>query len=493
MGKKTSATSKQIITTTTDTVAAASLPFFRSRTVRIVQNFLLVWLDAKIDEHKEDFKYSLTQLRNIVNTVEVFIDADQCIDYLKSIKDEKIFLIVSGKLGKKTVSLVHNMTQLDTIFVFCRNKERHKQWAKDWSKVRHISTSIESICKRLKKVARECDHDKIPMSFLPKQIMIEAASSQQNINQLEPSYMYSVLFKEIILEMDADDVKPINDLVVYCRQQQISETQLKYFQNKYHQKSPIWWYTCECFLYGMLNKALRLLDMEAMTKMGFFIRNLHRQLEQVHKEQLDAYKKQFIVYRGQGLTQQDFNHLVDTKGGLLSFNNFLSTSKQQKEAMRFVEDALRKYEHNVGVLFIITIDPSRVSTSKTPFAIIDDYSAFPQEQEILFSMHTVFRVGEIKRTVNNSRLWEVELTLTDDNDPQLAALTRCIEGELYGSTGWHRLGHLMLKLSHFNQAEELYNELLKNSSSDSDKADIYHMLGWLKTDQGQYKEAASFY
>ncbi|CAF2900749.1 unnamed protein product [Rotaria sp. Silwood2] len=161
--------------------------------------------------------------------------------------------------------------------------------------------------------------------------------------------------------------------------------------------------------------------------------------------------------------------------------------------MRFVEDALRKYEHNVGVLFIITIDPSRVSTSKTPFAIIDDYSAFPQEQEILFSMHTVFRVGEIKRTVNNSRLWEVELTLTDDNDPQLAALTRCIEGELYGSTGWHRLGHLMLKLSHFNQAEELYNELLKNSSSDSDKADIYHMLGWLKTDQGQYKEAASFY
>ncbi|CAF3770593.1 unnamed protein product, partial [Rotaria sp. Silwood1] len=161
--------------------------------------------------------------------------------------------------------------------------------------------------------------------------------------------------------------------------------------------------------------------------------------------------------------------------------------------MRFVEDALRKYEHNVGVLFIMTIDPSNVSASNTPFALIDDYSAFPQEQEILFSMHTVFRVGEIQQTVHNSRLWEVHLTLTDDNDPQLAALTRRIHGELYGSTAWHRLGHLMLKLSRLSQAEEVYNELLKNSSSDSDKADIYNMLGWLKTDQGHLKEAASFY
>ncbi|CAF3093808.1 unnamed protein product, partial [Rotaria sp. Silwood2] len=65
--------------------------------------------------------------------------------------------------------------------------------------------------------------------------------------------------------------------------------------------------------------------MEAMTKMGFFIRNLHRQLEELHKKQLDNYMTKFIVYRGQGLTVQDFQHLFDAKGGLLSFNNFLST------------------------------------------------------------------------------------------------------------------------------------------------------------------------
>ncbi|CAF1395930.1 unnamed protein product [Rotaria sordida] len=141
----------------------------------------------------------------------------------------------------------------------------------------------------------------------------------------------------------------------------------------------------------------------------------------------------------------------------------------------------------------MTIDPNTISAATTPFALIDDYSAIKTEKEILFSMHTVFRVDDIKQSVSNSRLWEVQLTLTGDNDPQLAALTKTIQKDLYGSTGWHRLGQLMLKVGHFNQAEELYNELLKNASSDSDRAHIYHQLGFLKGNKGQYQEAVAFY
>ncbi|CAF5001735.1 unnamed protein product, partial [Rotaria sp. Silwood1] len=232
--------------------------------------------------------------------------------------------------------------------------------------------------------------------------------------------------------------------------------------------------------------------METMTKMGFFIRNLHRQLENLYQEQLGAYKNKFTVYRGQGLTEQDFQHLLNTKGGLLSFNNFLSTSTEKQVAMEFVQHTMHKNKDIVGVLFIMTIDSSEISASTTPFALIDEYSASESEKEILFSMHTVFRVDDIKQAVSNNRLWEVQLSLTGDNDPQLAALTQRIKGELCGSTGWHRLGDLMLKVGHYNQAEELYNGLLKNSSSDSDKADIYHMLGVMKYHQGQYKEAVSF-
>ena len=356
---------------------------------------------------------------------------------------------------------------------------------------------IKPICESLKKVARECDHDTISMSFVPKQKIVAATSDQNKLDELPPSFMYSTLFKEIALEIDENDNKLIDNLIAYClkKKRDIPEQELKDFQAKYHQKSPIWWYSCENFLYPMLNYALRTSDMETMTKMVFFIRSLHLQLQELHQKQSDTYNEQFVVYRGQGLSQEDFRQLTDTKGGLFSFNNFLSTSTEQKVAMGFINTSLKKYKENVGILFIITIDPKKIlGSTNTPFALIDDYSAMgTREKEILFSMHTVFRVDDIKHTLTNTRRWEVQLSLTDDNDPQLAGLMNYMKEELFGSTGWHRLGDLMIKVGHFNQAEELYNQLLKNASSDDDRAQIYCQLGSLKNYQGEYNEAVTFY
>ncbi|CAF1303468.1 unnamed protein product [Rotaria magnacalcarata] len=127
--------------------------------------------------------------------------------------------------------------------------------------------------------------------------------------------------------MNDDDAKSIKALEIYCKKQNIPDAQINELKHKYHQKSPVWWYTREIFLYGMLNRGLRSLDMEAMFKLGFFIRRLHLQLKQLHQEQSDKFNRSFTVYRGQGLSKEDFQNLLDSKGGLLSFNNFLSTSK----------------------------------------------------------------------------------------------------------------------------------------------------------------------
>ncbi|CAM4881542.1 unnamed protein product [Rotaria socialis] len=186
---------------------------------------------------------------------------------------------------------------------------------------------IKSICKRLTKATRSCDHDAIPMSFVPKRSTPDTASKEQNLDQLPPTYMYSVIFKDIILEIDDDDKKSMNTFVNFCQQQKVSETEINDLKRKYHHKSPVWWYTKPMFLYGMLNRALRMLDMEGMTKLGFFIRSLHLQLEQLHQEQSVNFQTAFNVYRGQGMSKEDFQNLSDSKGGLLSFNNFLSTIK----------------------------------------------------------------------------------------------------------------------------------------------------------------------
>ncbi|CAF5083701.1 unnamed protein product, partial [Rotaria sp. Silwood1] len=166
--------------------------------------------------------------------------------------DEKVFVISSGAFGQHLVPEIHDIPHLDTIYIFCGNKARHEQWVKQWSKIRGVFTSIKPICELLKKVARDCEHDAIPMSFVPKRMTIAAAEGgglgQQTFGRLEPSYLYSVLFKEIILEINEDADKPIKDLVVYGHQQKMSESELKDFQLKYNQKPPVWWYTYEIFL-----------------------------------------------------------------------------------------------------------------------------------------------------------------------------------------------------------------------------------------------------
>ncbi|CAF1494716.1 unnamed protein product, partial [Rotaria magnacalcarata] len=460
---------------------------------RMIQNYLVIWVDGNIDENTEDCRNTLAQLRAAVSEVNVCTTPEGCIEFLNEMDDGKAFIISSGALGQHLVADIHGMPKVDAIYIFCGNKARHEPWAKDWPKIRGVFTSIKPICESLKKAARECDHDSIPMSFVPKRCTSDAASNEQNLNQLPPTYMYSVIFKDIILEINDDDAKSIKALEIYCKKKEIPDEEINDLKRKYHQKSPVWWYTCEMFLYGMLNCGLRSLDMEAMSKLGFFIRSLHLQLKQLHKKQSANFRKPFTVYRGQGMSKEDFQSLLDSKGGLLSFNNFLSTSMEPKVAMEFVERTLRKNPDVVGVIFIMTIDQSKLSTSNTPFAMIDEHSAVRGEKEILFTMHTVFRVVEMKQTAKNNRLWEVQLTITDDNDPQLSTLTNHIKEEVQGSTGWYRMGKLMLTVGHFDQAEELYQELLKNASSDSDRAHIYHMLGYLKDQQGKYPEAVKFY
>ncbi|CAF4518750.1 unnamed protein product [Rotaria socialis] len=180
------------------------------------------------------------------------------------------------------------MPKVDAIYIFCGNQACHESWSKDWPKIRGVFISIKPICESLKKVAGECDHDSIPMSFVPKQTMTKGAtgSDEKSLDQLPPSYMHSA--------------------------------------------------------------------------------------------------------------------------------------------------------------------------------------------------------------AKNSQLWEVPLTITGDNDPQLAGLTGRIKVEIDGR-GWQRMATLMLKVGHFNQAEELYNELLENASNDRDRAHIYHILAMMKTAQGKYPEAIKFY
>ena len=271
-GSASSTTSKQKKSSLSSSSSSASEPTAAATAIsrnaalprhvrRVLQNFLLVWLDANFDETNDDFKNSIQQLRHIVASITTFTDAQECIDFLNEIKNEKVFMIVSGALGKQLVPKIQVLPQLDSVYVFCKNKSYHKQWADTIPKVKGVHTSIAQICKALQIDRERCDRDSIPISF----------------RSIDPSFMYSQLLKEIFLEIEDDDRKSIKELAEYCRlQDDIAEDEIQKVELEYRRYSPIWWYTAPYFVYTMLNKGLRALDVDILLKMSFFIRHLHK-------------------------------------------------------------------------------------------------------------------------------------------------------------------------------------------------------------------------
>lgn len=466
----------------------SKLSRFRSHSHN-VQNFVLVWLDPNIngklnDEHREIVK----QVRSTISNVKTYGDMNQCIDFLRTLKNEKAFMIVSGALGQNVLPYVCNMSKLDSIYVFCGRKDIHEKWAQNWAKIKGVFTEISPICDLLKQTMQ-----KFEQSFLSLSFVTSTNVSDQNLDQLDQSFMYTQILKEILFEIKYDD-QSLKDFASYCQKQYANDQEaldfIKTFSKDYHQHSPVYWYTHPGFIHSMVNQALRTHEVDTIIKMGFFIQDLHEEINKLHiKQTTDHDKQSFIVYRGQGLSKEDFEKLLNAKGGLMSFNSFLSTSKDREVSLEFSQDALNSIEL-VGVLFKMVIDPSELAT---PYALINEDSYFKNEEEVLFSMHTVFRIGEIKQIQKNNRFYQVILTLTNSRNKQLSALTELLRDETRGSTGWHRLGMLLIKLGKYDKAEQVYQALFNTNKDENEKALFYHQLGLVKRNQGNYEEALASY
>jgi hypothetical protein len=249
----------------------------------MVQHFHLVWLDGGIHETNENHRNSITKLQELVHTVNRFVDVDECIDFITDI-GEKAFIIIFGEFGPNVISIVQDIAQVHYVYIFYENNVSHEKWVKKWPKVAGVYTDIASISEALKKATRDCDYNSNSISFIKK----TDETANQSLDTLDFSFMYMQILKEILLNIDFNQGH-IKESLTYCREQLANNTtELKNvdkIKNAYHRYKPIWWYTYQCFLYSMLNKALRTMDVDIISKMGFFIRDLHNHIAELHTEQ----------------------------------------------------------------------------------------------------------------------------------------------------------------------------------------------------------------
>ncbi|CAF4214545.1 unnamed protein product, partial [Adineta steineri] len=454
---------------------------------RIIPNYSFLWLDECVDQTPKDYENTLKQIRTVTNDVNVFKQRDECLDFLTDPEEDiKSFLVIKDTLSQQIMPLINDIPQLHSVYILSDMEILHEKWIKQWQKIKSVHTNIDDLCQRLQLDIKQLNQNSIAMSFITQ----NETTSSVKLNQLEPTFMYTQIFKDILLDME-HDAQAIKQFTAYCRHHDCGSTKtIDEFEKTYDAETAIWWYTCPSFIYSMLNYALRSMEGETIINMGFFIRDLHQQLQQLQQEQISIFHdKPFLVYRGQGLSKADFEKLQKTQGGLISFNNFLSTSTEQYIPLGLASNASETADM-VGILFKMLIDPH---VESVPFASIKAISWFPGEDEILFSMHTIFRVGAIKQMENNTQLYLVELQLTSDHDQELRLLTNRIREELFGDNGWERLGDLLLAVGQVNKAYELYNILFEETAHNGKKAHYYDQLGEISYCQGDYEKAIWYY
>jgi tetratricopeptide (TPR) repeat protein len=440
-----------------------------------VEDFIVVWLDATIGPN-DNTRNTIKQLRRVANDIETFTSPVACIQFISQIKEEKVFLIVSGSLGQEIVPYVTEFHQIEAIYVFCANQEKHMQWAKNYQKVHGVFIEIDLLCEHMRRRTRQLIHNYIGFFIL----------GNSSTNKQEANFMYEQLFQDIILDMRPDR-NGLADMIEFCRFQYANNPdQLEWisrFENECVHHSPAWWYTQEMFLYKIINKALRIQEIETLYALRFFIQHLHNQLSQLSKQSFIG--NIINLYRGQIMYKDDFEKLKTNPGGLFSFSNFLSTSEDINTAMTFVPPILNDV-NEIPVLMTIVVDPS--VPKNVPFANIQRFSVYKtMEKEWLFSMGSIFRIGEI-RTLPNG-IWSVHLTLTNDYDRQLNNLKTYLKNEIEGRNSLIKFGIVLLEKGQHKKAERFYQRALTMVNHWQDLARIHNDLGLIYWNSKQLDDA----
>ena len=428
-----------------------------ARRSQIAENFIIVWLNSEQTYSPEYIDKSITQLRDTAKSVNFFTDLNSCIDFITDIVfEEEVLFIVSGCCAQQVVSIIIDVEQIRSIYILHRQDEYIIENLRGCRKIKGIFTEIERVCKVIQRDASRLIIDLPSFSII-------STDSTPKLDELDSSFMYTQLIKENIIEMKRDPNEVDKFVQYYLSNYPDRDTSLtnliEEFQRSYKDLSAIWWYARETFAYATINKALRIQDTKTIIKMGFFLRDLHHEIQQAYLVNKPTTK--LIVYRGQGMSKIEFDKLVKHEGGLLSFNSFLSTSLNWNVPLMFLDIALQNPDM-VDIVFRIEVDPSISSTAYVNFR--DTGLQDSNEEEILFCMQTVFRIDRISPIAEG--MWEVDLKFTDDNDSQLKTVTDYTREQVSSLSGWYRMGILMQMMGKYDEALNICEDLLETSSND---------------------------
>lgn len=315
----------------------------------------------------------------------------------------------------------------------------------------------------------------------------DSLSSNTNLNT---QFLYSQIIIHFLLQTKLTNEQIIEnkkEFIDLCKlEYQDNPNQLKIlneFEYNYSPSNALWWYTLDSFLYQLLNKSLNTINIDILYLLQFFIHDLLRQLKQF---QVSTTKR---VYRSYILSNDEFQLFEDSIGKYISINRFFSTYINRDNALSYFNEYEYDEKCSKKILFKIDADPRLIKTK--PFANITVHNQ-SHEEEILFSLGSIFRLENIHHGKNDH--YTIHLILTNDDNYHLKSIFDHIKHQ-YGENDINLLsfGNALRRMGKLDQAEKCYQRLLHDSTYDQDLISrSYHHLGRIAETKGEYDTSLEY-
>lgn len=276
------------------------------------------------------------------------------------------------------------------------------------------------------------------------------------------------------------------------------------FLRSYQPSDAIMWYTKEPFIYQILNKALRIQDIDTVFAFRFLIRDIYNQLENEQLEYLykldeenseSPLDKTLHTYRGQKMYIDEFENFKFSEGKYISINAFFSTSKNKQVSLAFIQTNEDDDPSQVSVLFEVesAID---APFSTRPFADIHHLSQFDMEEEVLFMIGIVFEITKVYYDDQYDHVWIVKLVLCDERNDELNEIFHVLKQQTMEEiTNIMSIGNILLDMGRFDKAEVYYQRYLKSLTPDNSSviASVYKKLAKIAYIKGDHSSTALYF
>lgn len=198
-----------------------------------------------------------------------FVDPNNYIDFIRNLQIKHVLCLLAVDLDEYHLSLLDQLPHVHSIYLLHSERPTVAH-----GKIRGVHNDLSSLIEVMQR-------------NLHAEVLIDSM------------FMYYQLLKEMLVEKDYDACAK-QALIEHCRSVYASDDRvlrdIDEFEREYDRQRAICWYTRDCFVSRMLDRSFRAKDLEVINKFGFFIKDLHEQLE---LQRFTLPSENFLVYREQ--------------------------------------------------------------------------------------------------------------------------------------------------------------------------------------------------